>query len=117
MSSVNLTIRCANQANEDLKIDGAKSDWTVRQLKIYLCDAHPQKPAPERQRIVFAGQLLRDEARLAEYFNRYETSEPHVLHLVYTASVEDAVAAAEKRAKKGDGIAATKTVYIDESSG
>jgi hypothetical protein len=100
MSSVNLTIRCAHQANEDLKIEGAKSDWTVRQLKIYLCDVHPSKPAPERQRIVFAGQLLRDEARLAEYFNRYDNSEPHVLHLVYTASIEDNVAAAERRAKK-----------------
>lgn len=100
MSSVKLIIRCAHLANADLKIDVVKSDWTVRQLKIYLCDAHPSKPAPERQRIVFAGQLMRDEARLSEYFSRYDNSEPFVLHLVYTASVEENVAAAQRRAKE-----------------
>jgi hypothetical protein len=106
LPNIKLTIRCANQANEDLKIDEAKSDWTVRQLKIYLSNVHPSKPAPERQRIVFAGQLLRDEARLNDYFQRYDnadasavgkSSEPYVLHLVYTASVEDSVAAAQRR--------------------
>jgi len=100
MSSLKLTVRCAHQANADLKIDGARSDWTVRQLKIYLCDAHPSKPAPERQRIVFAGQLMRDDARLSEYFHRYGDDEQHVLHLVYTASIEENVAAAERRAKE-----------------
>jgi len=108
MSSLKLTIRCADQANEDLKIDQVRSDWTVRQLKIYLSDVHPSKPVPERQRIVFAGQLLRDEARLSDYFNRYDVdsassnkcNEPYVLHLVYTTSVEASVAAAENRAKK-----------------
>lgn len=56
--------------------------------------------APERQRIVFAGQLLRDDARLADYFSRYDQPEPYVLHLVYTASIEENVAAAERRAKE-----------------
>jgi len=43
---------------------------------------------------------MRDDARLSEYFYRYGDNEQHVLHLVYTASIEESVAAAERRAKE-----------------
>ena len=35
---------------------------TVRSIKSKLCEEHPDHPPPEEQRLIFAGQLLKDEA-------------------------------------------------------
>lgn len=36
---------------------------TVASLKERLAAEHPEHPAPDQQRLIFAGQLLRDDAR------------------------------------------------------
>lgn len=41
-------------------------DGTVGEIKAQICLAHPDKPAPATQRLIFAGRLLQDATSTAE---------------------------------------------------
>jgi hypothetical protein len=61
---VTLVIRSPSTADDvDFSLRLPLHGSTVASLKERLAAEHPEHPAPDEQRLIFAGQLLRDDAR------------------------------------------------------
>jgi len=79
-SSSQLTIRCALQSFADTIVD-CPHNWTVLQLKQHLHDVCPGHPDISRQRLIYAGQCLRDDRTMASLL-RTDPSCSQVVHIV-----------------------------------
>jgi hypothetical protein len=79
-SSSQLTIRCALQSFADTIVDCPHS-WTVLQLKQHLHDICPGHPDISRQRLIYAGQCLRDDRTMASIL-RTDPTCSQVVHIV-----------------------------------
>lgn len=88
MSSWMAKIRCAHQKYGDFNIE-IDLAWTVRDFKMHLSQAYPSKPDPNLQRLVFAGQLMKDSEKVINYLNRLPDIELPIIHLVYTPNISD----------------------------
>lgn len=64
-----ITIKSANQKVDDYVLD-CKSTWTVLRLKQYISETHINKPKSEDQRLIYAGNLLKDSLTLKQVFFR-----------------------------------------------
>lgn len=64
-----ITIKSANQKVDDYVLD-CKSTWTVQRLKQHISETHLNKPNIEDQRLIYAGNLLKDTLTLKQVFFR-----------------------------------------------
>jgi len=55
---------------------------TVSQVKAMIHVRHESMPAPPDQRLIFAGKLLADEAKLLDILGQLNLREPHIFHLM-----------------------------------
>jgi Ubiquitin family len=79
---------------------------TVAQLKAEIAAAYPGRPAVDRQRLIFSGKLLADDATLDAALAGFDVSEPQTFHLVI-ASPPAAAAAAPVSAADPSSSSAT----------
>jgi len=82
-----LTIRCAHQSHNDMVVD-CPVDWTVLQLKTHLMLNYPSKPEAAKQRLIYSGQLLKDDAKLQGILRDFGTS-MNIVHLVYVPAATE----------------------------
>lgn len=64
-----ITIKSANQKVDDY-VTYCKSYWTVETLKKHISETHVNKPNVEDQRLIYAGNLLKDTLTLKQIFFR-----------------------------------------------
>ncbi|KJH52947.1 hypothetical protein DICVIV_00816 [Dictyocaulus viviparus] len=81
-NTVELTVRCAFQTSDDIKVV-CPVHWTIRKLKEHLHQVCPSHPAVTSQRLIFSGACLTDEMVVKDVIDRRKVVEgPQVLHLV-----------------------------------
>lgn len=68
-SEYQVTIKSANQKVDDY-MTKCRPDWTVQRLKKHISETHVNKPAVEDQRLIYAGNLLKDTHTLKQIFFR-----------------------------------------------
>lgn len=68
-STYRVTIKSANQKVDDYVTSG-ESNWTVKRLKQHISETHVNKPNVEDQRLIYAGNLLKDTHTLKQVFFR-----------------------------------------------
>lgn len=68
-SKYQITIKSANQKVDDY-VTICESIWTVRRLKQHISETHINKPNIEDQRLIYAGNLLKDSLTLKQVFLR-----------------------------------------------
>lgn len=68
-SEYQVTIKSANQKVDDY-VTYCKPTWTVQQLKLHISETHVNKPNPKDQRLIYAGNLLKDTHTLKQIFFR-----------------------------------------------
>lgn len=68
-SRYQITIKSANQKVDDYVTD-CESKWTVKRLKQHISETHVNKPNAEDQRLIYAGNLLKDLQTLEQIFLR-----------------------------------------------
>lgn len=56
----------ARPAEDDVRMEGVPAHWTVRQLKRRLQEEYPGNPPERRQKLIYAGAILDDDAVLAQ---------------------------------------------------
>lgn len=83
-------VRCAMQSFQDKTVI-CPHDWTVLRLKQHLRDVCDHNPVPERQRLIYSGQCLKDESTVGTILriDPSDSDQIHVFHLVYTPSVRE----------------------------
>lgn len=64
-----ITIKSANQKVDDY-VTKCRSIWTVHRLKQHISETHVNKPNIEDQRLIYAGNLLKDSLTLKQIFFR-----------------------------------------------
>lgn len=64
-----LTIKSANQKVDDY-VTKCCSSWNVKRLKQHISETHTNKPSIEDQRLIYAGNLLKDHQILKQIFFR-----------------------------------------------
>lgn len=64
-----VTIKSANQKVDDYATK-CESNWTVKRLKQHISETHINKPNIEDQRLIYAGNLLKDTHTLKQVFFR-----------------------------------------------
>lgn len=64
-----VTIKSANQKVDDY-VTKCRSSWTVSQLKQHISETHINRPNVEDQRLIYAGNLLKDAQTLKQIFFR-----------------------------------------------
>lgn len=64
-----LTIKSANQKVDDYATKCC-SNWTIKRLKQHISETHTNKPSVEDQRLIYAGNLLKDHQILKQIFFR-----------------------------------------------
>ena len=64
-----VTIKSANQKVDDY-VTECQSDWTVLRLKQHISETHVNKPSVSDQRLIYAGNLLKDSLTLKQIFFR-----------------------------------------------
>uniref|UniRef100_A0A6G1SQS2 Homocysteine-responsive endoplasmic reticulum-resident ubiquitin-like domain member 2 protein n=1 Tax=Aceria tosichella TaxID=561515 RepID=A0A6G1SQS2_9ACAR len=64
-----LTIKSANQKVDDYSLN-CRSSWTVLRLKQHISETHVNKPHIKDQRLIYAGNLLKDSLTLKQVFFR-----------------------------------------------
>lgn len=64
-----ITIKSANQKVDDY-VTCCKSAWTVQRLKQHISETHVNKPNVEDQRLIYAGNILKDTQTLKQIFFR-----------------------------------------------
>lgn len=64
-----INIKSANQKVDDY-VTKCESDWTVNRLKQHISETHINKPNIEDQRLIYAGNLLKDSQTLKQVFFR-----------------------------------------------
>lgn len=82
---VKLVVKAPNQQFEDQTVD-CELQWNIRRLKEHLSEVYPCKPTPAEQKLIYSGQLLKDQLILKDILRHYDDPQPqfHILHLVYT---------------------------------
>ena len=68
-SEYQITIKSANQKVDDY-VTSCESDWTVQRLKQHISETHINKPRIEEQRLIYAGNILKDLQTLKQIFFR-----------------------------------------------
>lgn len=68
-SEYQVTIKSANQKVDDY-VTKCRPGWTVHQLKQHISETHVNKPKVEDQRLIYAGNLLKDTHTLKQIFFR-----------------------------------------------
>lgn len=68
-SEYQVTIKSANQKVDDY-VTKCSSSWTVQRLKQHISETHVNKPRVEDQRLIYAGNLLKDSWFLRQIFFR-----------------------------------------------
>lgn len=68
-SEYQVTIKSANQKVADYVLK-CRSSWTVYRLKLHISETHICKPTVEEQRLIYAGNLLKDTLILKQIFFR-----------------------------------------------
>lgn len=68
-SEYQVTIKSANQKVDDYVLK-CSSSWTVQRLKQHISETHVNKPRVEDQRLIYAGNLLKDSWFLRQIFFR-----------------------------------------------
>lgn len=68
-SEYQVTIKSANQKVDDY-MTKCRPGWTVRQLKQHISETHVNRPKVEDQRLIYAGNLLKDTHTLKQIFFR-----------------------------------------------
>lgn len=64
-----LTIKSANQKVDDYTVN-CRSHWNVKRLKQHISETHVNKPPIGDQRLIYAGNLLKDHQNLKQIFFR-----------------------------------------------
>lgn len=64
-----LTVKSANQKVDDYTLN-CRSDWTVSRLKQHISETHVNRPNIKDQRLIYAGNLLKDSLTLRQVFFR-----------------------------------------------
>uniref|UniRef100_A0A915KQ19 Ubiquitin-like domain-containing protein n=1 Tax=Romanomermis culicivorax TaxID=13658 RepID=A0A915KQ19_ROMCU len=76
-----VVVRCATQNYADLKVEW-NLEWTILDFKRYLSQNHASKPDIEKQRLIFAGQLMKNEILLQDYLKKMSENFSPIIHLV-----------------------------------
>lgn len=66
-SKYQITIKSANQKVDDYVTD-CESTWTIRRLKQQIAETHVIKPIIDDQRLIYGGNILKDNLSLKEVF-------------------------------------------------
>lgn len=89
LNAVSLTIKAPNQKIADTPIT-CDINWTVKQLKEHLQGVYPDNPHPNRQRLIYSGQLLPDHLTIKDFLRQYdEEVRTHAIHLVCAPSASE----------------------------
>lgn len=62
-----LIVKVPNQKLGDESFD-VDACWTVQQLKTFLSNEYPSKPAASDQKLIYSGHLMKDDQRLLQVF-------------------------------------------------
>jgi len=81
MSKVLLVIKNPVNQSYDFKVE-VELQKTVGELKQLISQQYPNNPAPQAQRLIFAGKLLEDQFTLDDLLKQHDTSFPQTFHLV-----------------------------------
>lgn len=80
--NIKLVVKAPNQKYADQSFD-VDLQWSVKQLKAYLSNEYPSKPAVDEQRLIYSGHLLRDDQALSQVFQPISSNDSTVtVHLV-----------------------------------
>ena len=63
-SSVQVVVKTPSSTEQDFRLEVSLAGTKVRDVKLLLQEQHPEHPAPDTQRLIFAGKLLTDDAPL-----------------------------------------------------
>jgi len=80
-TSVELNIRSPVSSMDDLRII-CSSDWRVMRVKEEISNRLAGKPHPTAQKLVYAGKMLEDGDRLADFIRFQDECSVYTLHLV-----------------------------------
>lgn len=89
MMNLKLVVKAPNQKYGDQTFD-VDSSWTVKQLKTFLSNEYPSKPAIGDQRLIYSGHLLKDDQALLDVFSPVTSNDSIVtIHLVCAQKASD----------------------------
>lgn len=92
---------------------------SVGEVKHEIASAYPGRPAPDRQRLIFSGKLLANEAKLTSVLAGFDTSEPQTFHLVISGAASRAspAAAAVRSSAAAEASASASTATARAAAG
>ena len=87
--NLKLVVKAPNQKYGDQTFD-VEASWSVKQLKTFLSNEYPSKPAIGDQRLIYSGHLLRDDQALVDVFSPVSSNDSIVtIHLVCAQKASD----------------------------
>jgi len=91
-NGLSVIIRTPDQRVKDMEIT-CQPTWTVANLKHHLSLLYPGNPTEDKQRLILAGKLLQDKAKLEELFKEYDYRP--IIHFVCTQTLPEPVSDTE----------------------